>query len=142
MVQREREFVFAPTTDEESSVTEVVELTRRKWTRPIIERLLVRGDLRYNELRAEIDGIADKVLSESLKQLEEHQLVRREVVEDRPIRVEYSLTPAGAALEDVIDAVGDWTETYREETGLDERTLPEAPPGEDREAVARYGGGE
>jgi DNA-binding HxlR family transcriptional regulator len=59
------------------------------------------------------------VLSESLEELERHDLVRREVIEDRPIRVEYSLTPAGAALEDVIDAVAEWTETYREETGGD-----------------------
>jgi DNA-binding HxlR family transcriptional regulator len=51
--------------------------------------------------------------------LERYQLVERRVIDDRPIKVEYSLTPAGAALEDVIDAVSDWTDTYRETVDLD-----------------------
>jgi DNA-binding HxlR family transcriptional regulator len=112
-------YVFEPARDAESPVADAIELHGRKWTRTIVERLVRHESLRYSELGAEIDGISDKVLSESLEELERHDLVRREVIEDRPIRVEYSLTPAGAALEDVIDAVAEWTETYREETGGD-----------------------
>jgi DNA-binding HxlR family transcriptional regulator len=55
------------------------------------------------------------VLSDSLQDLEDHGLVHREVVDDRPIRVEYSLTETGAALESVVDAVGEWTELYAEQ---------------------------
>jgi DNA-binding HxlR family transcriptional regulator len=119
MTQRQREFVFDPAAADESPVADVIELNSRKWTRTIIERLLVGGDLRYSELAARIDGISDKVLSESLEDLERYQLVERRVIDDRPIKVEYSLTPAGAALEDVIDAVSDWTDTYRETVDLD-----------------------
>jgi DNA-binding HxlR family transcriptional regulator len=111
MSRDDREFVFDPA-EEESPVAEVIELTSRKWSRAIIERLLAAGSLRYNELSADIDGISDKVLSESLESLEKQGLVRRNVIETRPVKVEYSLTEAGAALEDVIDAVAEWTDVY------------------------------
>jgi DNA-binding HxlR family transcriptional regulator len=115
MGRDDREFIFDPATDgEESPVAEVIELVSRKWTRSIIERLLANGNMRYNELSEAIDGISDKVLSESLKDLERSRLVRREVIDDRPVKVEYSLTEAGAALEEVMDAVADWTELYLE----------------------------
>jgi DNA-binding HxlR family transcriptional regulator len=118
MARKRRQYVFDPAADRESAVADVIELNSRKWTRTIVERLLVNGSLRYSELKGEIDGISDKVLSESLEALEEFDLIRREVVADRPVRVEYSLTTAGAALEDVIDAVDEWTDTYRDETDL------------------------
>jgi DNA-binding HxlR family transcriptional regulator len=112
----EREFIFDPVVEgERSAIADVIELTSRKWTRTIIERLLAEESLRYNELATRIDGISDKVLSESLEDLEEYGLVRREVIDDRPVKVEYSLTEAGAALETVMDAVADWTEIYLEQ---------------------------
>ena len=114
MDREDRKFVFDPAADDDSPVTAVIELTRRKWTRAIIERLLAEEHLRYNELSERIDGISDKVLSESLEALEDHQLVRREVIEDRPVKVEYSLTEVGAALEEVITAVDEWTDAYTE----------------------------
>lgn len=114
MTYDDREFMFDPPSDgEDSPVTGVLELTRRKWTRSIIEHLIASESLRFNELREEIDGISDKVLSESLKELEEYDLVCRNVVDDRPVKVEYSLTEAGAALEQVMDAVADWVPVYR-----------------------------
>jgi DNA-binding HxlR family transcriptional regulator len=129
MVRSDRQFVFDPARAE-SPVADVIELNSRKWTRTVIERLLAHDSLRYNELRQEIDGISDKMLSETLEELQAHGLVRREVIDDRPVKVEYSLTPAGAALEEVIDAVADWTDTYLEEV-RDGGTPPDggsAPP--------------
>jgi DNA-binding HxlR family transcriptional regulator len=115
MSLNQHEFVFRPTRTEEDPVASVIELTSRKWTRTIVEHLLAGGSLRYSELADRIDGISDKVLSDSLQDLEDHGLVHREVVDDRPIRVEYSLTETGAALESVVDAVGEWTELYAEQ---------------------------
>ena len=116
MSRDEREFIFDPSEgSNDALVSEVIELTSRKWTRTIIERLLAHERLRYSELKDDIDGISDKVLSESLEAMETHHLVRREVVDDRPVRVEYSLTEAGAGLETVIDAVADWTVLYRQQ---------------------------
>lgn len=111
----DQEFIFDPTLEEKgTALSDVLELTRRKWTRTILERLLAEQGLRYNELGDRIDGISDKVLSESLEALEEHHLVRREVVDDRPVKVEYSLTEAGEALESVFEAVDEWTDIYLE----------------------------
>jgi DNA-binding HxlR family transcriptional regulator len=111
----QRQYVFDPAAhDEDDPVAAVVELTSRKWTRPIVEHLLEHGSLRYSELAAEIDGISDKMLSESLQDLEEYHLVEREVIETRPVKVEYSLTETGAALEEVVDAVAEWTALYAE----------------------------
>jgi len=115
MNQEEDEFIFDPAFEGEGMpVIDVIGLTRRKWTRTIIERLLADDGLRYNELNERIDGISDKVLSESLEALEEHHLVRRDVIDDRPVKVEYSLTEAGAELEQVIEAVDEWTDIYLE----------------------------
>jgi DNA-binding HxlR family transcriptional regulator len=107
----DREFLFHP--DETDSPTaDVIELTSRKWTRAIVEQLLAEGPMRYNELADAVDGISDKMLSESLEAMEEQHLVRREVIEDRPVSVEYSLTDPGAELGTVMDAVADWAESY------------------------------
>jgi DNA-binding HxlR family transcriptional regulator len=119
MSLNEREFVFDPSGSDDDPVAEVIELTSRKWTRAIVEHLLAGGPLRYSELADRIDGISDKVLSESLQDLEDHGLVRRDVIETRPVKVEYSLTETGAALESVVDAVGEWTELYAERVGTD-----------------------
>jgi DNA-binding HxlR family transcriptional regulator len=51
--------------------------------------------------------------------LEKFQLVDREVIDDRPVKVEYSLTEAGAGLEPVIDAVADWIDLYLEQVDDD-----------------------
>jgi DNA-binding HxlR family transcriptional regulator len=120
MTENDRDFIFDPSADSrDSQVAAVIEFTSRKWTRPIIEHLLANGSMRYNELREEIDGISDKVLSDSLENLEEFQLVDREVIDDRPVKVEYSLTEAGAGLEPVIDAVADWIDLYLEQVDDD-----------------------
>jgi DNA-binding HxlR family transcriptional regulator len=115
MSLNQRDYVFDPTaTAEDDKVAAVVELTSRKWTRPIIEHLLADGPLRYSEFAAGIDGISDKVLSDSLQDLEAYGLISREVIETRPVKMQYSLTETGAALESVIEAVGEWTELYAE----------------------------
>lgn len=107
------DYIFDPPDgDAESPVAEVIELTSRKWTRAIIERLLANGSMRYSELGDSIDGISDKVLSETLEELEAYELVDREVIDDRPVKVEYSLTEAGAGLEDVMEAVQKWAEAH------------------------------
>ncbi|MFH5800350.1 winged helix-turn-helix transcriptional regulator [Haladaptatus sp. CMAA 1911] len=115
MDQKDREYLFTSGLDDEDSVVgSVIELLSRKWTRAIIEVLLAEDGRRYNELNDEIDGISDKVLSDSLKRLESFHLVRREVVDDRPVQVKYWLTEPGASLEEVVDAVVNWTENYQQ----------------------------
>lgn len=89
----------------QAELTALSNVLGRKWNLVIIERLLANGPLGFSALLEEIDGISSKVLSESLDDLEASGLVNREIVSDRPIRVEYSLTQQGAALEWIIKQV-------------------------------------
>ncbi|WP_101295523.1 winged helix-turn-helix transcriptional regulator [Halegenticoccus soli] len=110
-MKRRDDYIFTPESGEH---WEVVRLTGKKWNRLILEHLLLDGPLRYNEFKRRIDDISDKVLSQSLQDLEAVHLVRREVKDTRPVEVEYSLTEAGSALEPIMEAVAEWLETYRE----------------------------
>ncbi|MFA1609650.1 winged helix-turn-helix transcriptional regulator [Halobellus rubicundus] len=89
-------------------VTTTSSLIGKKWHPVIIHRLLEHGPSGFNELKDDVDGISSKVLSESLEDLGEKQLVRRTVVSEKPYRVEYSLTTHGESLEPVIYAMRDW----------------------------------
>jgi len=95
-----------------------IELVGRRWTGAII-RVLLGGPRRFNELLSAIPGISDRLLTERLRELEAEALIRREVREGSPIRVTYSLTCAGAELQDALDALAHWAE----------RWLPPAIPG-------------
>lgn len=88
----------------------------KKWHPVIIHRLLEQGPLRFNDLKEEIDGLAGKVLSESLDDLQEKHLVERRVIDDHPPGTEYSLTAHGEALEPVIEDIYEWGTTYLTDT--------------------------
>ncbi|MFC6942759.1 winged helix-turn-helix transcriptional regulator [Salinirubellus sp. GCM10025818] len=89
-------------------VTTTATFIGKKWHPVIIHRLLENGPCGFNELQAEVDGISSKVLSESLEDLGEKQLVERTVVSEKPFRVQYSLSHHGRSLEPVIYAMRDW----------------------------------
>nr|WP_245710011.1 helix-turn-helix domain-containing protein [Halopenitus malekzadehii] len=61
-----------------------------------------------NELQDAVDGISSRVLSDSLEDLQENRLVEREIINEKPFRVQYSLTDHGRSLEPVIYAMRDW----------------------------------
>ena len=89
-------------------VTTTATLIGKKWHPVIIHRLLEHGPSGFNELKTAVDGISSKVLSDSLEDLEENQLINREIINEKPFRVQYSLTPHGESLEEVIYAMRDW----------------------------------
>jgi DNA-binding HxlR family transcriptional regulator len=81
---------------------EAQEVVGRKWHLRIVYQLLEHGPLGFNALKERVVGVSSKMLSESLTRLEDDGLVDRELVSDQPLRVEYSLTERGAALEPVV----------------------------------------
>jgi DNA-binding HxlR family transcriptional regulator len=89
-------------------VTTTATLIGKKWHPVIIHRLLEHGPSGFNELKTAVDGISSKVLSDSLEDLAENELVERDVISEKPFRVQYSLTPHGQSLEPVIYAMRDW----------------------------------
>ncbi len=81
-----------------------VKVLGNKWKLLIIGNLLERP-WRFNELRKSLDGISQKVLTTSLRSLEEDGILTRTVFPEIPPRVEYALTDAGRELQPVIEAM-------------------------------------
>lgn len=94
-------------------VKDTQDLLSGKWKTVIIAALYNNGKFRFMDLARHIDGIAPKVLSKELKDLEMNQLVKRTVLDTMPITVEYELTPQGMSLNKVIEAMAEWGVHYR-----------------------------
>ena len=88
-----------------------VELVGRRWAGAIV-RALLAGPRRFNELRAGIPDISDRMLAERLRELETEGIITRTVIPDVPVRVEYELTSKGRALEGVVLAIAKWAEGW------------------------------
>lgn len=82
-----------------------------KWTALIIGSLAGETK-RFSELRGEIDGVSDKMLTQTLRSMERDGLVARTVHPTVPPRVEYRLTELGRTLEEPLAAVRDWAERH------------------------------
>lgn len=95
-----------------------------KWTALIIG-LLAERPYRFGELRRRIDGISQKMLTQTLRSLEHDGLVHRRAEATVPVTVEYSLTPLGITLVAPLAAVRDWAEAHIGEV-LDARARTEA----------------
>lgn len=80
-----------------------------KWT-VLVLGLLVRAPMRFNALRREIEGLSQKVLSQTLKNLERDGLVRRQAFATVPVTVEYSITPLGKTLAGIVGALSQWAQ--------------------------------
>lgn len=102
------------------SVTCAMDAIGKKWHPVVVERLLEDEPRRFNELADAIDGVTNKVLSESLDDLEAKGLVERRVVDDKPVTVRYRLTDLGRSLEPVIDALAAFGREYRDVAGPDD----------------------
>jgi DNA-binding HxlR family transcriptional regulator len=95
-----------------------------KWTTMIIGIL---GDsdapVRFSELRRSISGISQKMLTQTLRDLERDGLVVRDLYPVIPPRVEYSLTPLGRTLEDPLRALSFWAEKHMGEVHVAQRAF-------------------
>lgn len=99
------------------AVTCAMDVLGNKWHPVIVHRLLSTDALRFTDLSAEIGGVTNKMLSQSLDDLESEGVVERAVVEEKPVAVEYSLTEYGRTLGPVIEALEAWGQTRLERTG-------------------------
>jgi DNA-binding HxlR family transcriptional regulator len=93
---------------------DAMEILSGKWKIQIIAVLLFKGKMRFMDLLREVDGIAAKMLSKELQDLELNQLVSRTVLQTKPITVEYEITPYGRTLEKVIVEIVGWGMRHRE----------------------------
>jgi len=88
----------------------VLELIANKWALLLIP--LLRGKpQRNNELLRKVGGISQKMLTQTLRELERHGIVHRRDYGEVPPRVEYSLTPLGRSLAQLVRRIEDWVES-------------------------------
>jgi DNA-binding HxlR family transcriptional regulator len=87
----------------------VIALLADRWTIAVVH-LLARGTKRTGELKKELGRVSQKMLTQTLRLLEEHALVERKVYPVVPPRVEYSLTPMGRSINEPLARLCEWTE--------------------------------
>jgi DNA-binding HxlR family transcriptional regulator len=83
-----------------------------KWKIPILS-LLFQGTRRYGELRQQLPGVTERMLTMQLRELEQSGLVLRTVYPEVPPKVEYSITEMGLSLKPVLRQMLNWSEEYR-----------------------------
>ena len=94
-------------------VATTVQLIGSKWKILIIRNLMGRP-CRFNELKKDLDGISQKVLTDSLRSMEEDGIVTRTVYPEVPPRVEYALSELGQSMRPIIKAMEIWGTEYKE----------------------------
>lgn len=97
----------------ECPVATTVQLIGSKWKLLILRNLMQRP-WRFNELRKNLDGISQKVLTESLRSMEEDGIITRTIYPEVPPRVEYALSPLGESMRSIIMAMEQFGRDYKE----------------------------
>ncbi|MFI6929873.1 winged helix-turn-helix transcriptional regulator [Streptomyces sp. NPDC050287] len=120
-------------TREDCQVRQILDRVADKWSLLVIA-LLENRRLRFTELRREIDGISQRMLTVTLRSLERDGLVKRTVHPVVPPRVEYELTPLGGTLHATIRSLVTWTEAHQEEIAAARSAYDSREAGDVREA--------
>lgn len=93
-------------------VRDALDVINGKWKLPIIISVTV-GNERFTDIQESIPGISPKVLAKELKALEQHQLIKRVVIDDYPVKIIYTAEPYAATLNPIIKALQEWGVEHR-----------------------------
>lgn len=96
-----------------AKVAPILQRIGDKWSILIVV-MLSSGPRRFNELKRQIGGISQRMLTLSLRGLERDGLVTRTVTPSIPPRVDYALTPLGVSLQEPVAAIGEWASAHGE----------------------------
>lgn len=88
-----------------------ISILGKRWTALII-RVLLDGPKRFKDIKTQIPGMSDKMLTDRMKELEAGGIVERHVYPETPVRIEYVLTEKGKSLEGVIAEIQHWSEDW------------------------------
>ena len=97
----------------ERPVATTDQLIGGKWKLIILRNLSARP-WRFNELRKNLEGISQKVLTDSLRAMEDDGIITRTIYPEIPPKVEYALTPLGESMRPILDAMEAWGTAYKE----------------------------
>ncbi len=103
---------FNECTGELLPIRDALDVISGKWKLQIIIAI-AHGNNRFKEIERSVPKITSKVLAKELKDLEEHELIKRTVYDDFPVLVEYTLLPYAKSLEDVINSLHKWGVNHR-----------------------------
>ena len=104
--------MIAKTDLPECPVATTVQVIGNKWKLLILRNLLVRP-WRFTELQRDLEGISQKVLTDSLRSMEADGIVIRTAYAEVPPRVEYSLSELGETMRPILDSMKAWGEAYK-----------------------------
>ncbi|MEI6945673.1 helix-turn-helix domain-containing protein [Paraflavisolibacter sp. H34] len=93
-------------------VRDALDVIMGKWKLPIIISVGV-GNERFTDIQESIAGITPKALAKELKELEQHQLVKRIITEDYPVKISYKLTTHADTLTPIISSLKEWGLSHR-----------------------------
>ena len=110
----------------ECPVATTVALVGSKW-KLLILRNFIQRPWRFNELKRNLEGISQKVLTDSLRSLEADGIITRTVYPEVPPRVEYALSEMGQKMRPILSAMEDFGTFYKEELAVAE--ADEVPQG-------------
>ena len=96
----------------ECPVATTVQMIGNKWKLLIMRNLLVRP-WRFNELQKNLDGISQKVLTDSLRSMEADGIITRTVYAEVPPKVEYALSELGETMRPILNSMQAWGENYK-----------------------------
>lgn len=106
----------------------IIDVISKKWALLVINAIGNYGSLRFKRLMEELHGISPKTLADTLKQLQNEQLLNRESFAEIPPRVEYSLTEDGQGLREAVVPILKWAATRqgskRKKCSLAYRKMP------------------
>lgn len=93
-------------------VRDALDVINGKWKLPIIISIST-GNERFTDIEKSIPGITPKVLTKELRDLEQHQLIKRMVIEEYPVKILYKPEPYADTLTPIIYALKDWGTNHR-----------------------------
>ncbi|WP_059105602.1 winged helix-turn-helix transcriptional regulator [Shouchella shacheensis] len=89
-----------------------LEILIGKWKHKILFQLMTHEVLRFNELKRAIPGITQKMLTSQLRELEQNDIIERNVYPQIPPKVEYSMTEYGQSLRPILEAMHEWGQNH------------------------------
>ncbi|MEU1362188.1 helix-turn-helix domain-containing protein [Micromonospora zamorensis] len=99
----------------------VLDQVADKWT--MMALTVLQEPTRFNELRRQLEGVTQRVLTQTLRRMERNGLVVRRVLETSPVGVEYSLTPLGESFRGPFTCIYEWALAHSDEIQAFQRTF-------------------
>ncbi|RZK99104.1 MAG: transcriptional regulator [Pedobacter sp.] len=90
-----------------------------KWKLLILSHLYNYESRSYSEIRDNLPGVSEKMLSQQLKELDHDQFIKKDILSKKPLRVMYSLTEQGKSLSDLYELTSNWGIAYLKRHGID-----------------------